>query len=145
MRLILAIKTNEKHVCLWCRRYIDPNELQQHLSQRELTGEKSFWAVVHRVNLFQSLPLVRGGFVHIWMEVEATGVQPVLGYKMNEIVDCDVLPSHANPQNPSEKKWGEDAACSCSFDFWNILSVPHTHTRQHNHERQTTGRKWVKN
>lgn len=61
------------------------------------------------------------------MEEEATGEQPILGHKVNEIVDYDVLPSHANPPNPSEKKWGEDAACSCIFWFLGIFRLS-THT-----------------
>lgn len=61
MRLILAIKMNIKHECLQCRRYIDSTELQQHLSHRKLTGEKSSRALVHRVNSWGFCTYMDGG------------------------------------------------------------------------------------
>lgn len=61
------------------------------------------------------------------MEEEATGEQPILGYKVNEIVDYDVLPSHANPQIPVKRNEVRTPPVPAFFDFWAYFVCPRTH------------------
>lgn len=135
MRLILAIKMNIKHECLQCRRYIDPTELLQHLSQCKLTGEKSSRAVVHRVNLFQSLPRVLGVlYIHGWRKKrqESSQFWDIKWMRLSTMM-CFHLTLTPKSQW-KEMRWGRRLFLHFLI-FGHILSV-HAHTRQHNHERQ---------
>lgn len=127
MRLILAIKMNIKHECLQCRRYIDSTELQQHLSHRKLTGEKSSRALVHRVNLFQSLPRVLGVlYIHGWRKKRQESSQ-FWDIKWMRLSTMMCFHLTLTPKIPVKRNEVSTPPVPAFFDFWAYFVCPRTH------------------